>query len=51
MTSENLNNLLRELYWIIEAGEFAEWLNDQEMPYAAAKEFQALEKVYWECKG
>ena len=50
MTSKNIETLLRELYWIIEGGEFADWLNNQEIPYAAMKEFQALEKAYWECK-
>ena len=44
------DGLMRELYWIIEAGEFADWLNGQEMPFVAMKEFQALEKAYWECK-
>ena len=36
-------DLLRSCaYWVVEGGEFAEWVKDKEMPWSAAKELNEL---------
>lgn len=37
------SNLLQAIEAFLYNGEFAAWLNDQEMPWAAAKELEGLE--------
>lgn len=39
------SNLLQALEHLLYNGEFASWLNDQEMPWAAAKELEEFERV------
>ena len=48
-------DLLRSCaYWVVEGGEFAEWVKDKEMPWAAAKELvelrDAMERADEICK-
>ena len=38
------SNLLQAIEAFLYNGEFAAWLNDQEMPWAAAKELEELEE-------
>lgn len=40
-----LNNLRSTAYWIVEGGEFAHWVNNKKMPYAAAKELKELAEM------
>lgn len=39
------SNLLQALEHLLYNGEFAAWLNDAEMPWAAAKELEEFERV------
>jgi hypothetical protein len=40
-----LENLSRAAYWVVEGGEFWEWVKDKSMPYAAAKELEELAEM------
>lgn len=39
------SNLLQALEHLLYNGEFAAWLNDAEMPWAAAKELEEFERM------
>ena len=39
------SSILQAIESLLYHGEFAAWLNDQEMPWAAAKELDAFESV------
>lgn len=41
----SLDNLRRAAYWVVEGGEFGEWVKDRLMPYAAAKELDELAEM------
>lgn len=38
-------NLIQAIEALLYNGEFASWLNDQEMPWAAAKELEEFEAM------
>jgi hypothetical protein len=40
-----LDNLRSAAYWIVDGGEFAHWVNDKTMPFAAAKELAELAEM------
>ena len=39
------SNILQQIESLLYNGDFAAWLNDQEMPCAAAKELEEFERV------
>jgi len=44
--TKQLINLNSSVYWIIEGGEFYEWVSDKSMPVSAAKELIELKDQY-----
>lgn len=40
-----LDNLRRAAYWVVQGGEFWEWVKNKSMPYAAAKELDELAEM------
>ena len=42
---KSLDNLRRAAYWVVEGGEFWEWVKDRTMPYAAGKELDELAEM------
>lgn len=46
LTIKQLTNLNSSVYWIIENGEFADWVSDKLMPISATKELIELKEQY-----
>lgn len=44
--TKQLTNLNSSVYWIIEGGEFSDWVSDKLMPVSAAKELIELKEQY-----
>lgn len=44
--TKQLTTLNASVYWIIEGGEFSDWVSDKLMPVSAAKELIELKEQY-----